>query len=415
MNKCSKCGAVISDNDYMAWKCMSCGKAFKVNLSKLKQVQAQKDKLENAGKTLLKCPACGNGMDDGNEKIACKCSACGNVSGGNLKYFVSEEKADKKICSNRGYKTRERDTELLILNSLENKKESLQDSSNKKALYGTCSFSAIIFVMVIIAVISQQNIKLNSDVSILKEYGEYYEYNGKYYFSNGKYIYAFDISTNKTNKVAKGAKVYAANEKGVFYSKNANTLVEGGIWCIDYLSGRERKIISDKVYDMVYYKNRIYYSSIKPEAVDGADGNWEPIRSVDLNGEDKKEYMMNDQCWGFVLYENNGIDYLCYADNNLLQICTLDLENVYTGKFFHINSVVEKEKYIYVTDSDAFTSNLYIIDKNTYEVEKIDNLTGYLIDTKEKIYGELYKNAEDYADKKWYHINYPNCTLVENY
>lgn len=96
MNKCSKCGAVISDNDNMAWKCMSCGKAFKVNLSKLKQVQAQKDKPENAGKTLLKCPACGNGMDEGNEKIACKCSACGNVSSGNLKYFVGEEKADKK-------------------------------------------------------------------------------------------------------------------------------------------------------------------------------------------------------------------------------------------------------------------------------------------------------------------------------
>lgn len=96
MNKCSKCGAIISDKDNMAWKCMSCGKAFKVNLSKLKQVQAQKDKPENTGKMLLKCPACGNGMDDGNEKIACKCSACGNVSGGNLKYFVSEEKVKEK-------------------------------------------------------------------------------------------------------------------------------------------------------------------------------------------------------------------------------------------------------------------------------------------------------------------------------
>ncbi len=91
MDKCNKCGSVISDDDYMAWKCTSCGKAFKVNLSKLKRVQVQKDKPENAGKMLLKCPTCGNGMDDGDEMIACKCSVCGNVSSGNLKYFVGKE------------------------------------------------------------------------------------------------------------------------------------------------------------------------------------------------------------------------------------------------------------------------------------------------------------------------------------
>lgn len=88
MEKCSKCGSVISDNDVMAWKCMECGKAFKVNLSKLKKLQALKDKPENTGKMLLKCPTCGNGIDNGNEKIACKCSACGNIMMGKLKDFA---------------------------------------------------------------------------------------------------------------------------------------------------------------------------------------------------------------------------------------------------------------------------------------------------------------------------------------
>ena len=90
MEKCSKCGSVISDNDPMAWKCTECGKAFRVSLSKLKKLKALKDKPENAGKMLLKCSACGNGIDNGNEKIACKCSACGNVMMGKLRDFASE-------------------------------------------------------------------------------------------------------------------------------------------------------------------------------------------------------------------------------------------------------------------------------------------------------------------------------------
>lgn len=100
MDKCNKCGSVISDDDYMAWKCTSCGKAFKVNLSKLKRVQAQKDKPENVGAMLLKCPACGKGMDDGNEKIACKCSVCGNIMAGNLKSFAHGEKINENQSIN---------------------------------------------------------------------------------------------------------------------------------------------------------------------------------------------------------------------------------------------------------------------------------------------------------------------------
>lgn len=92
MDKCSKCGNIISDIDIMAWKCMECGKAFKVNLSKLKKIQMLKNKSENIGKMLLKCPNCGKGIDNGNEKIACKCSACGNVMIGTLMDFTLIEK-----------------------------------------------------------------------------------------------------------------------------------------------------------------------------------------------------------------------------------------------------------------------------------------------------------------------------------
>lgn len=99
MEKCSKCGSVISDNDNMAWKCTECGKAFRVNLSKLKKLKILKDKPENAGKTLLKCSACGNGIDNGNEKIACKCSVCGNVMMGKLEDFAGKDTAILKTES----------------------------------------------------------------------------------------------------------------------------------------------------------------------------------------------------------------------------------------------------------------------------------------------------------------------------
>ena len=100
MEKCSKCGSIISYNDPMAWKCTECGKAFRVSLSKLKKLQALKDKPENAGKMLLKCSACGNGIDNGSEKIACKCSACGNVMMGKLRDFAGRD-MEKSVTENQ--------------------------------------------------------------------------------------------------------------------------------------------------------------------------------------------------------------------------------------------------------------------------------------------------------------------------
>lgn len=104
MEKCNKCESIISDNDPMAWKCTECGKAFKVNLSKLKKLQLLKNKPENAGKMLLKCPTCGNGIDNGNEKIACKCSACGNIMMGKLRDFAGVDENDKQDNVNTLYK-----------------------------------------------------------------------------------------------------------------------------------------------------------------------------------------------------------------------------------------------------------------------------------------------------------------------
>ena len=99
--KCSNCGKLISDDEHLVWKCTSCNKAFKVSLLKLKKMYMQKSKPEYAGRMLLKCPTCGIGMDDGNEKIAYKCPVCENVITGNLKYFAEEKQVDVHIVDVR--------------------------------------------------------------------------------------------------------------------------------------------------------------------------------------------------------------------------------------------------------------------------------------------------------------------------
>ncbi|MDE7132915.1 MAG: hypothetical protein K2O65_14195 [Lachnospiraceae bacterium] len=86
MDKCEKCGAELTDNCFVVWKCNECGKGYKLNLGKLRMIQERK--MQNAGKSLLKCKDCGFPMDDGDEKIVCKCASCGNVSGGNLAYIA---------------------------------------------------------------------------------------------------------------------------------------------------------------------------------------------------------------------------------------------------------------------------------------------------------------------------------------
>ena len=86
--KCNRCGELLRDGDLVGWKCNTCGKAFKINIAKLDQFQKRKITQNNSG-SILKCPSCGNWMDDGNEKILVKCGSCGNVMQGNLTYFTS--------------------------------------------------------------------------------------------------------------------------------------------------------------------------------------------------------------------------------------------------------------------------------------------------------------------------------------
>lgn len=89
MYKCEKCGTNLNDDCVVIWKCSECGKAFKVNFSKLQKIQEAKK--QKPDRHLIKCSSCGSILDDGNEEIVCKCSSCGNVLGGNLVYFVDDD------------------------------------------------------------------------------------------------------------------------------------------------------------------------------------------------------------------------------------------------------------------------------------------------------------------------------------
>lgn len=86
MGTCSKCGRQLTDNDLIYWKCPKCGKVFNASFLKLKNLQKQKQ--ARHGQSLLKCPGCGYGIDDGNERMIYKCAGCGSTTGGNLENFV---------------------------------------------------------------------------------------------------------------------------------------------------------------------------------------------------------------------------------------------------------------------------------------------------------------------------------------
>jgi len=89
MMNCSKCGNGLDDNEAIVWKCNSCGKSFRVKLSKLQKLQQQKGM--SSEKTFIKCPECDTGLDDGNENLTWKCSKCGYISNENLAKIIGEK------------------------------------------------------------------------------------------------------------------------------------------------------------------------------------------------------------------------------------------------------------------------------------------------------------------------------------
>ena len=159
MEKCSKCGSIISDNDPIAWKCTECGKAFRVSLSKLKKLQALKDKPENAGKMLLKCSACGNGIDNGSEKIACKCSACGNVMMGNLRDFAGVDESINLENTYPNYIQKSHNAQKTNREEIERVYNNLKRSeqNKKKKTISIIGLVLIVFALIIVIFVSKNN------------------------------------------------------------------------------------------------------------------------------------------------------------------------------------------------------------------------------------------------------------------
>ncbi len=160
MEKCSKCGSIISDNDPIAWKCTECGKAFRLKLSKLKKLSALKNKPENAGKALLKCSTCRNGLDNGNEMIACKCSACGNVMMGKLRDFAGRDTSINLENTSPNYIQKSHDDQKANREEIEKVYNNLKrtEQNKKKKTIFIIGLVLIVFVLIIIILVSKNNI-----------------------------------------------------------------------------------------------------------------------------------------------------------------------------------------------------------------------------------------------------------------
>lgn len=87
--KCSKCNAVLRENDELKWECNTCHQMCKANLTMLMQIQAQRN--NGYTRTMVNCPFCGGVLDDGHETIHWDCMYCGTRRTGDIKTFLSPE------------------------------------------------------------------------------------------------------------------------------------------------------------------------------------------------------------------------------------------------------------------------------------------------------------------------------------
>ena len=155
INQCIKCGAAITDNDLVIWKCQECGKKYKIKVSKIQEMQILKNRPENAGNPILRCRECGIEMDNGNEDLSFKCKECGKVIRGDLKYFASDdvdieptwhEKPEKEVdvagVNENAVveKTMMQDQERTVQNKKEAIKKEHQAYKNKTNMVGKVSY-----------------------------------------------------------------------------------------------------------------------------------------------------------------------------------------------------------------------------------------------------------------------------------
>lgn len=133
MNQCTNCGAAITDDDLIIWKCPECGKKYKIKMSKVRNIKKQKDKSENAGQFFVKCKNCGKFMDDGSEELLFECHICSKVLKGNLDSFFFDDTNENIVEIKRKFEALKVLFEKGIL-SFEEFEECKEVIQNKKVL-----------------------------------------------------------------------------------------------------------------------------------------------------------------------------------------------------------------------------------------------------------------------------------------
>lgn len=264
MKECSKCGTIISDSDNIAWKCLECGKVFNVKFSKLKELQMLKDKPENIGKALLKCPACGKCIDNGNEKIACKCSTCGNVMMGDFRFFAGQ----KKIEIN----DKQDNSTYNELNTFSRKHLRKSQKVKKSIIF------ALIVVLIGIAIsiptIRKKYIE-NQATSLLKSELKQFSdelvledifYNKEYNTCVIKYYVGYTEDTAVINLDNK-----TVGLRGVFVELHSTL---ENIVSSDLYSSKEKQASAQRVLEYPYDAALVYNLTIKGTS----DGDWEKIK-----------------------------------------------------------------------------------------------------------------------------------------
>lgn len=103
---------------------------------------------------LIKCPECGR------ENVSDTAKACPGCGYGIKEHFDKIGRESKeKVHENIEIKEEIVESHVSTESEIENKQESLTDTSSKKMLYGVCAVLAIVFIIVAIAVTVSENAK----------------------------------------------------------------------------------------------------------------------------------------------------------------------------------------------------------------------------------------------------------------
>ena len=212
---------------------------------------------------------------------------------------------------------------------------------------------SILICVVIIVLISScttindnsiiSNTEIQTSMGNIQNGGYVLRYHDDYFYTNTNEhnnLYKYNININKHEKIAGEQFFYEMNlyNDEIYYISS----MPGEVWKISVDGSSRRKLINQKVSNLVIYKNHMYYRLSE-------DNDWGKLYCTDLHGQNKK--LLANKIKKFCIYEDK-IYYLDIQNDNPT-LCSMNIDgteqttinNAYTGNILAVNNLLIYSDY----------------------------------------------------------------------